>query len=128
VVDDLDVVRFFFQALLRQAGFAVFLAAGGREALELYQEHWQDIGLVLLDVKMVGWDGLQTLGALQAVNPAVRCCFVTGDAGGHSEEQLLAAGALRVFAKPVQDLHAFCREVAELLAGPSLAPGQKARR
>jgi CheY-like chemotaxis protein len=55
---------------------------------------------VLLDVRMPGMDGPQTLAALREINPAVRCCFATGHAGAYEEADLLRAGAELVLYKP----------------------------
>jgi FixJ family two-component response regulator len=48
--------------------------------LKLYQQERPNIALVLLDVRMPGWDRVQTLVALQKLDAAVRCCFLTGHA------------------------------------------------
>ncbi len=57
---------------------------------------------MLLDVRMPGMDGPQTLAALKRINPAVLCCFMTGYAGDYTGEGLLALGAVRLFEKPFQ--------------------------
>jgi FixJ family two-component response regulator len=49
--------------------------------MKIYGQHRRSSALVLLDVRMPDWDGPQTLAALQKFDPAVRCCFLTGDAG-----------------------------------------------
>jgi DNA-binding NtrC family response regulator len=49
---------------------------------------------------MPGMDGPQTLTALQKLCPTVRCCFMTGNLRGYTEETLLLLGAIRVFRKP----------------------------
>jgi CheY-like chemotaxis protein len=100
VVDDELSVRSLLDMALRQQGFAVWQAANGNEALELYRDHCRDIALVLLDVRMPGLDGVQTLTGLQAVNPNVLCCFMSGHIGDYSQERLVDLGAARVFAKP----------------------------
>jgi CheY-like chemotaxis protein len=46
--------------------------------VELYRQKAEAIDLVLLDVKMPGMTGPQTLAALRQLNPDVRCCFTTG--------------------------------------------------
>ena len=56
--------------------------------------------MVLLDVRMPGMDGPQTLASLQRIDPAVVCCFMTGHAGGYTADGLLALGAVRLFEKP----------------------------
>jgi CheY-like chemotaxis protein len=100
IVDDEPAVRGLLQAWLPRRGFQVWVAADGAEACELYRQHAAAVDLVLLDVRMPSLDGPQTLAALQALNPTVRCCFMSGHAGGYSETDLLRRGALRVLAKP----------------------------
>ncbi len=49
---------------------------------------------------MPDMDGPKTLAALQCIDPAVVCCFMTGYAGEHTPESLLGLGAVRLFDKP----------------------------
>jgi CheY-like chemotaxis protein len=100
VVDDEAAVRALLAAALRQLGFPVWLAANGHEAIELYRKHGPEIGVVLLDVRMPGLDGPQTLMVLQQLSAQVRCCFMTGDTGCYTEEELLRLGAVGVLSKP----------------------------
>ena len=87
-------------ARLRLEGYTVWLAGHGRQAIELYQRHQEEIAVVLLDLLMPRLDGPRTLTALQELCPAVRCCFMTGDPTPYTEEALLQMGAVRVFRKP----------------------------
>jgi len=100
IVDDDPSVRAMLEMGLRHHGFVVWLASHGQEALALYRDHAQEIDLVLLDVRMPGMDGPQTLAALQQINPQVRCCFVSGESGEYTQEALLALGAAHYFKKP----------------------------
>lgn len=102
VVDDEQGVRDVLNAGLRSEGFAVGLAANGRDALDVYRRQGQTIDVVLLDVRMPGLDGPRTLAALQELNPQVRCCFMSGDLGSYTEERLRSLGAAAVFPKPFQ--------------------------
>lgn len=102
VLDDEELVRSLLRTSLQGSGFKVWLAATGREAIKLYREHLAAIDLVLLDVQMPDLDGPDTLVALRAINPQVKCCFLTGDMGNYSERQLRRMGARRVFTKPVR--------------------------
>lgn len=100
VVEDDDDVRKMLTTALAHFGFDVLPASSGREAVELYRTHQTRIGAVLMDVLMPDMDGVQTLAALRQITPDVRCCFMTGHAGRYREEDLVAAGAAHVFAKP----------------------------
>jgi CheY-like chemotaxis protein len=101
-VDDDADVRALLDVGLRHYGFEVWQATNGQEAVELYRQQGSEIDLVLLDVRMPILDGPQTLAALLQLNPHLRSCFMTGQAGSYSEEQLLALGATHVFQKPFQ--------------------------
>jgi CheY-like chemotaxis protein len=100
VVDDEQIIRQLLYTVLRRQGFNVWLAASGDEAVQVYAAHQAEIDLVLLDVRMPGPDGPATLAALRQRSATLRCCFMSGDLGGVTKEELLALGAERVFIKP----------------------------
>src|SRR5437879_4226089 len=60
IVDDQAHVRDVLSIGLRQEGFAVWLAANGREAFDLYRCRRADIDVVLLDMHMPVLNGPQT--------------------------------------------------------------------
>ena len=115
VVDDDYLVRVMVQRGLERNGFDVWLASGGREAIELYRKHRDSIAVVLLDVRMPSPDGPQTLDALRELNPGIRACFMSGDTGAHDPEGLRQRGAACVIAKPflVEDLANVLRQVTQ---------------
>jgi DNA-binding NtrC family response regulator len=100
IVDDTDVIRALLDVGLRAAGFVVWLANGGLAGVDSYLEHAAGIDVVLLDVRMPGCDGPQTLARIHSLNPDVLCCFMTGDIGIYTEEHLIDLGAVAVFRKP----------------------------
>ena len=65
LVDDDATVRRVGQALLEALGFEVVLAAGGREALEVFDRQEEPLRLVVLDLTMPGMGGEATFDALQ---------------------------------------------------------------
>jgi DNA-binding response OmpR family regulator len=100
LVDDDALVREALGSALRRSGFVVRVTSGGQEAVEAYRQHGARIGVVLLAVKMPGLDGPQTLAALRALDPDVRCCFISGDTEDETVANLLTLGASRFFPKP----------------------------
>jgi DNA-binding NtrC family response regulator len=122
VVDDEAGVRRIVALALTRAGFGVRVAASGGEAVEVYREHWRTIDLVLLDVLMPGGlDGPHTLAALQEINPAVRCCFMSGHTAHYPIHKLLALGALNVLFKPFANLAELRQTLRELAQADGLA-------
>jgi CheY-like chemotaxis protein len=130
VVDDDPEVRTLLDRVLGAQGFTVWLAANGYEALKAYQIHRDEIDLVLLDVRMPILDGPQTLAALLQLAPHLRCCFLTGDPGHYTEEELRDRGAMSILSKPfrVDDLATTLRELACASAVPPSSPGPKGRQ
>jgi CheY-like chemotaxis protein len=117
VADDEAAIRQVLDAALRQQGFAVWLAADGEEAVKLYRAHQREISLVLLDVRMPGLDGPRTLEALHHLDPQLPCCFISGDSGSYSRDELLKLGALEVFKKPFR-MAEIVEVVQQLVAVP----------
>jgi DNA-binding response OmpR family regulator len=110
VVDDDPMLLPLLDTVLQRRGFRVWLASGGRDALDVYRRQQSQIGVVLLDVRMPDLDGPGTLAELRRLNPEVLCCFMSGHTGDYTEEELVSLGALCCFAKPFR-----VHEVAEAL-------------
>jgi CheY-like chemotaxis protein len=115
VVDDDPLIRALFATCLPGQGFRLWLAGSGAEAVEWYREHGSDCDVVLLDVRMPGLDGPHTLARLRQVDPTVRCCFMSGDPGDYTDEDLFALGALDIVAKPFS-LSGLVRRLRQLAA------------
>ncbi|OGG55494.1 MAG: hypothetical protein A3F84_18785 [Candidatus Handelsmanbacteria bacterium RIFCSPLOWO2_12_FULL_64_10] len=66
VVEDQPNQRLLYQMELEEEGYRVVLASDGREALQNVQGEHPD--LVVLDLRMPGMDGIETLGRMMALN------------------------------------------------------------
>jgi two-component system, response regulator, stage 0 sporulation protein F len=102
VVEEEEGIRNLLNLILSENGFQVLLASRGVKGVELFQKWIYDVDLVLMDVRMRGMDGPQTLTQLRKLRRDIRCCFMTGDPS--RTDELLAQGALRVFPKPFSSL------------------------
>jgi two-component system, OmpR family, response regulator len=100
IVDDDETMRRLLELALLRYDFRVYQAGDGREAIDLFRRFGKDIDVVVLDVRMPGYGGPETLADLRQIQPDLRAVFVTGYTGEHSEEELLAQGASRIFHKP----------------------------
>jgi DNA-binding NtrC family response regulator len=99
VDDDPGVLSLVAMALQRQ-GFAVWPASSGRSALEIFHRERDRIDLALLDVRMPGLDGPQTLAELRRLAPDLTCCFMSGHSAPYTVEDLQSLGAIHCFDKP----------------------------
>jgi CheY-like chemotaxis protein len=114
LVEDEPAVLRMLDFALRSHAFTVRRAARGEAAVEVYQRHRETIAVVLLDVQMPEMDGPQTLAALRAVDPEVRCVFMSGHTGRYTDEELRALGVAHVLQKPFSSLDQVIRVLCEV--------------
>lgn len=77
-----DDDRNFLEAvseLLHRAGHTVVSAGSGEEALKVLAQGGADIDLALLDIRMPGMDGIETLSRIAEHHPSVPVIMLTGE-------------------------------------------------
>jgi two-component system NarL family response regulator len=113
VADDHIVVRLGLVTLLNnQPDMQVVAeAASGQEVVELAREHKPDV--VLMDLRMPGLAGDQTIRAVTGENPAVRVIVLTIHKGDEAAYQALRAGARGYLIKdtPTREIVGAIRDV-----------------
>jgi CheY-like chemotaxis protein len=94
VVDDEEVVRVVSRRTLESRGFEVLTAADGQEGLDLFEEHAEDICLVLVDLTMPRMNGDDAFRRMREMRPDVRGILLSGytreDAAGQFAQDGLA--------------------------------------
>jgi PAS domain S-box-containing protein len=100
LVDDEEMVRALGQRVLERCGYTVLMAEDGVQALEMYQAHREEIGLVVLDVVMPEMGGLECLRRLRELDPQVKVLISTGYTANNTAQKLVAGGALGIVEKP----------------------------
>ncbi len=98
LVDDEERFLSTTKKLLSKKGFEVITAASGPEALDILRA--QNIHVVILDVKMPGMDGIETLKAIKRTYPLVEVIMLTGHATVESAVDGLKSGATDYLMKP----------------------------
>jgi two-component system OmpR family response regulator len=99
VVDDEDDFRNTLIKRLEARQVPVTGAAGGNEALALLKA--QDFKVVVLDVKMPGKDGIETLQEMKKLKPQTQIILLTGHASVEAGIQGMRLGAFDYIIKPV---------------------------
>ncbi len=98
ILDDEKVIRDSFSRVLLKEGYAVEAVESGRLALEKMAEEPPDV--ILLDLKMPGIDGMETLRQLREKDPDVVSIMITGYPTIESAVKAVKLGAYDYLTKP----------------------------
>mmetsp|Transcript_5059 Transcript_5059/g.2830 ORF Transcript_5059/g.2830 Transcript_5059/m.2830 type:complete len:147 (+) Transcript_5059:1212-1652(+) len=83
---------------LEENGERVAVAYSGKECLEIIKE--KDIDVVILDIKMSGIDGMETLKEIKRINPIIEVIMLTGHGSIETSVKGVKAGAFDYLLKP----------------------------
>lgn len=98
VEDDRDFAE-SLKLLLQMKGHEVTTVASGEEALDVYSE--TDFSFVLMDIKLPGLSGVETLDNILESSPQAQVLLMTGCERGSAEViTATMAGAIGVLYKP----------------------------
>ena len=100
IIDDEPHIRQMMRPTLEAAGYEVGDAATGEDGLAQYGDG-RDVSAVLLDQKMPGIDGLQTLRRLKERAPDVCVVMVTAFASIELAVEAMKLGATDFLRKPM---------------------------
>ncbi len=98
VDDEVDYVETIVKRL-KDRGLEVVGVNSGQAALDVIEN--QDFDIILLDVKMPGMDGIETLRELKKKKPMTEVIMLTGHGSVESGIQGLQLGAYNYVMKPV---------------------------
>src|SRR6266545_2163355 len=99
VVDDDSLTRDLFRRVVRQSVREVDEAEDGPAAMSLFTARRH--ALVVLDVKMPGFDGLEVLRRIRALDARTEVIIVTGFASKEVAIEALNLNAFRFLEKPI---------------------------
>jgi PAS domain S-box-containing protein len=99
VADDDRGLLDILHKILKKAGYNVFLAANGREALDVTRDN--AIDLAVLDMKMPALDGIEALKQIKRRDPQIEVLIMTAYANIESVRQsIVGHGAFDYIIKP----------------------------
>jgi PAS domain S-box-containing protein len=78
LVEDEERVRLTVGKMLNRVGFDVMTAKDGVEAVRVFQQHRDDICLVLCDLNMPHMNGWETMSALRKLSPGLAIILCSG--------------------------------------------------
>ena len=114
-MDDQPTVRRLAELILSEAGYRVFEAADSRQALDLLSMARGRVDLLLVDVVLPYWDGVELVRRARRENPDQRVLYMSGYPAQILVQYGLATLDAPFLAKPFarQELLAKVREALE---------------
>ena len=114
LVDDESEFVETFSERLTMRNLSILEAFSGEEALQVLAKH-QDIEVVILDVKMPGMNGVETLAEIKKTYPLVEVIMLSGHADVESAIDGMKQGAFDYLMKPC-DMDQIIAKVTEAAA------------
>ena len=113
VDDEVDFVETFSERLVMR-NLEISKAFSGEEALQMLEEN-KNVEVVILDVKMPGMDGIETLAEIKKKFPLVEVIMLSGQATVESAIEGMKKGAFDYLMKPC-DIDQLMPKVTEAAA------------
>ncbi len=98
VVDDEKNIRFTLCESLEPLGLEIDTAINGEEALEKLKE--KNFGLILLDLRMPGMNGMEVLKQISKLRPDIRVIIITAHGTIDTAVEAMKLGAVDFIQKP----------------------------
>lgn len=129
VVDDNEVIVKTIAVKFKSAGFEVFTAMEGAEAVAIVRKQRPD--LIILDISFppdvagVPWDGFRIMDWLNRVDGSnkIPIIVITGGTGDKDKERAIASGAVGFLSKPI-DHDELLKLARSALSAPVTTPVQ----
>ncbi len=98
IVDDEKSIRSALRMILEYEGYQVEEVENGYAAIEVVKKYFVDA--ILLDIKMPGIDGIETLDALKKINQTIPIIILTGHGSIETAVEATKKGAFDFLTKP----------------------------
>ncbi|MGD8367000.1 MAG: response regulator [Desulfobacterales bacterium] len=118
LIDDEESVRVGIEFMLVKIGYTVHSAEDGREALEIFREHWRQIDLIILDLVMPGMLGAEVFDQLRAIDPSCKVLLSSGYSTSEEAQELLGRGCAGFLQKPF-NIERLSFRIREILGPPA---------
>jgi two-component system NtrC family sensor kinase len=120
LAEDETSLRFIMARMLRKAGYNVLEASDGEEALELFRQNADHIGLTLLDSVMPKVGGRAAFEEIRRHSPQAKIAFCSGYSAVHAGEELPFDDRVPLIRKPFRR-EVLLKSVRAALDGVDLA-------
>ncbi len=78
LVEDDETIRELTSKILEMRGYTVFSAENAEEGMRLFEEHKEDIELLVADISMPGMSGHKLVSRLKSQRDGLKTIFISG--------------------------------------------------
>jgi two-component system cell cycle sensor histidine kinase/response regulator CckA len=117
LVEDEDMLRDLGVQMLENDGFRVLAARDGIEALEIFAEYHDEIGLVICDLGLPRLGGREVFRRMKESKPNVRVIVASGYLEPGLRSEMLKAGVLDTIQKPY-DFRELVKKIRSITGDP----------
>jgi CheY-like chemotaxis protein len=100
IAEDEEHMVELLRKILLQAGYHILAATDGQQAIDLYQDHKNEIDIVLVDLGLPKASGSEVIRVLKEQNPQLTIIVATGYLEPELKSDLLRAGVTDYVQKP----------------------------
>lgn len=100
VAEDDESVRRLVRHILEEAGYSVFIAGNGLEAIRIFEHHADSISLVLLDVVMPELCGREVNDKILEISPDTKILFTSGYSSNAVHTRFINDMGMQLISKP----------------------------
>jgi two-component system cell cycle sensor histidine kinase/response regulator CckA len=115
LVDDEDMIIDVAQRMLDKLGYKVFTARDGKEAVEVFRKHKEEIDAIVLDMIMPKMSGGEAFDQIKKIKPEIRVLLSSGYSINGQASEILNRGCNGFIQKPfnLQNLSKSLRTILE---------------
>jgi DNA-binding NtrC family response regulator len=124
VVDDEEDVSKFFHRILKKKEYTVLTANNGKAAVDLVNTRRPD--LVILDLKMPGMNGIETLRRIKKIDENMEVIMITGYGTMKTAKMAMRLGAYDYITKPF-DINYIKALIKDVFSPPTVSLIQEVR-
>src|SRR2546422_3093388 len=121
--DDPNIRKLLNELLAARPEYRLLIAGNGKEAVRQFTEN--RIDMVLTDIHMPGFTGLELMADMQKLNFKPEILVMTANATPENVETARTIGARSVILKPFDDLEVIEAEINKALAAAKAARGRR---
>ncbi len=118
LVEDEEMLRGLGVIMLEGDGYRVLAAKDGVEAVEMFTEHKDEIGLVLCDLGLPRLGGREVFLKMKELKPNVRAIVASGYLEPNVRSEILKAGVIDTIQKPY-DFREMLEKIRSIIGQPN---------